>query len=485
MMEPMPAAPVRGTQSRHLTVAAIAAGVVAAVLLLVVAEGDGDGDPGGSSDWILGLLLIAAPLLFAGITHSLVGSRLLRPLGSVAVLLCALAAAVHVGVAVDGAGQAGWLYAGPAILTPLLLLGAVVKGSVGRVTDLEFGPMPTSHPVPDDVGGPPLDVLGPLRSARSHAVKSVVAWIIAGVVMVVVAVPALRLLGWPEVAAELHGSVVATTEVDDGTAVEFRARDGDRTVRWGYVVEDSNWEVGEPVDAVLDEDGNVHHESNFGLAGPALFMPVFLFGLFALAAVRRLWGLILACWDVERGSDQPRLGYAAVIDDPAPKTWRPLLAVWWDDPCTHTRLDKPDAVYRGDDETSAHLECPASDVTVHRAWIDTGLSPASKPRWLGAEEGVAVPHRRMILGRWYVHRVTRRSDVRPPEPLRHGPPNPGQTFVSETSFDRHRLGGMVAWRLLGAGVALGLSFLLLADNPGRPAQIDEELSWIPAASAAS
>lgn len=462
--------------ARQLTAAAVFMGLTGAALLLVVPQRDGEvASPSGDGDWMPGLLLMLAPLLCAGITRSVASSHLLRPVGSIAVVLSALAAAVHVGVGIDGVGAIGWAYAVPAIVTPLLLFAAVRKGPVPPDEDEDdLFLLSAVDADADDVGGPPLDVLGPLRSARAHAAKSVLAWATAGTLLAVTAVPVLRALGWPEVATELHGTVVDTSEVEDGTAVDFRASDGGRTVRWQNVFEDSEWEVGDPIDAVLDEDGNVHGESQFGLAGPALLMPMLLFGVFALGAVRRLWGLVVACWDVQRGSDQPRLGYAAIIDDPAPKTWRPLLAVWWEDPTRHRRLPKPDAVYRGDDETSADLESTASAVDIRRAWVDTGSWAGAKPRWIGIEGGVAVPHRRMILGRGYVHRVTRRSRNLPPEPLRHGPPDPSQTVISQTSYDTHRLGGMIAWRVAGAAVALGLSFLLLLDSGGEPAQIDEE-----------
>lgn len=472
------AAPQRGIAARRLTALAMASGLAAAVAIVVVASGDGGGDGDGGATWVLGLVFILAPLLFAGATHSLVGSHLLRPLGGIAVALCALTAAVHVGVAVDAAGVGGVAYAAPAIVTPLLLLAAVVKGPVTPWHGARaFEPAGALIPQASDtetIDGPPLDVSGAVRHARAHAAKSVVAWLVVCLVVAVAAIPVQRLLGWPEVVARLQGSVVSVTESGDTTAVAFEARLAGQTVTWQHVVDDSEWEVGERVDAVLDEDGNVHLDEHFGLAGLPLFMPAWLVGVFTLFAVRRLWGLAVAAWDLDRGQDRPRLGFVAVIDDPAPRTWRPLVAVWWEDPTTRERLAKPDAVYRADDETSEHLKSPATSVVVRRAWIDTGLLPRSKPRWIGVEDGVAVPHRRSVFGRWYIHVVTRRSRRDRVVGLHHGPPSGGMPSLSNgDAYEAHRFGGMVAWRLLGAVVGIGLSFLVLAEHPGHPATVEQ------------
>lgn len=48
-------------------------------------------------------------------------------------------------------------------------------------------------------GAQPLDVFTPLRSAREHATKSLVAWIVAGVGITLVAAYYGQLLGWPTI----------------------------------------------------------------------------------------------------------------------------------------------------------------------------------------------------------------------------------------------------------------------------------------------
>ncbi|MBW3613942.1 MAG: hypothetical protein KY439_01350 [Actinobacteria bacterium] len=120
--------------------------------------------------------------------------------------------------------------------------------------------------------------------------------------------------------------------VGDRSAVTFEAQDHDRTVKSTYVVEEANWELGDHNVAFMDEDGRVHEDQQFGLAGVPLLMPVVFVLGFATFAARRLWGLVIASWDVSNHNQRPRLGYAALIDDPAPRTVRPLLAVWERDP---------------------------------------------------------------------------------------------------------------------------------------------------------
>lgn len=469
--------------TRRVTFLAILTGVAAVVLVVAAAQGGGDsGDPDGN-EWILGLLLIVMPLVCAAVVRSVASSTLLRPVGVVATLLCAAASALHVALAVDGQGRAGWLYGVPALATTALLITALVRGpdrrdtpAMGMVWD-GVSVTPTS-PQPQDyeeISGPPLDVVTPLRQARNHASKSVLAWLVVIAALTALGVPVLTLFGWPTVVARLDGQVVDMRPSDDGVAVMFTAQDARRTVRWTLFAQDPGWEVGERTVAYLDEDDRVHLDQQFGLAGIPLLMPGLLVGVFSLFAVRRLWGIAVAWWDVRNDQDRPRLGYAAVIDDPAPKTWRPLLAVWELDPTTQQRLAKPDAVYRADDETGADLQCPPASVVVRRAWIDTGIWSRSKPRWVGFEDGVAVPHRRSLFGRWYVHVVTRRASVARVVALHHGPPAPGLTATAIPPWaPRHRLGGMIAWRMLAA--VLGIVLAFTADQPGQPAEIGHELS---------
>ena len=458
---------------------AIVTGLAAVVLVFVVAQSDGDGEDGGSG-WILGLLIVLAPLLCALATNSITRSRLLRPVGSVAVAISGAAAAVHVGIIAEGSAATEWLTAVPAVATPLLLLAAVVRGpdARGPVSDgaqadpagpFHFDDLQDSAPQPSP-GGPPLDVLNPLRAARSHAVKEIAAWVLAAAVLATLGVPIFRLLGWPVVVARLDAEVVAMAPADGGTAVTFEATAGNRQVRWSTVWEDTSHEVGDRRRAVLDDENRIHWSEHAGLAGMPLLFPAILVGMFGAYALRRWWGLVVALVDLRQGSDQPRLAYVAVIDDPAPKTMRPLVPVWEHDPTTGGRLAKPDVVYRADGETSTHLESSASAVEVRRAWIDTGWRPGAKPRWIGVGEGVVVPHRRSFLGRWYVSRVTRSSSVRPPTPLERAAPDYQMQAAQPTPVaNPHRLAGMVLWRL--ALVAVGIGLAILLDEGGDPAQV--------------
>lgn len=459
--------------ARRAATLAIVTGLVAAVLVVVAASGDGGDDAGGDADWVWGLVLILAPLACAGATRSVAASALLRPVGGVATAVCALASLVHLAFVVDERGASGWLYGLPAIATPVLLLAAVITGPVGVTGERRpdragavdpMPPTPATSPAAQTVHGPPLDVVTPLREARSHAVAAVAAWAVVLAVAAVTAVPALRLTGWPRIVDTVEAEVVSAEEIGDRTLVSFEGRRGDgERVRWSRSIDDSQWAVGDRREVFVDDEGRFHFDQQFGLAGIPLVMPVGLVGGFALLALRRLWGLAVATWDVSNGGDAPRLGYAAVIDDPAPRTYRCLLAVWEDDPTRSSRLPKPDAVYRGDPETSEDLESPAHDVAVRRAWIDTGPWRGAKPRWIGFEDGVGVPHRRSFCGRWYVHVSTKRSEVGDVVELHHGPPEWRPSADTSGRRPRHSLPAMVAWRVPLALLGIALAHVL---DPG-------------------
>lgn len=465
------------TATRRLTFLALLSAAAAVVLVVVAAQGGGDGES-DDYEWILGLGVILAPLVCAAATRSVAASTLLRPVGGVATPLCALASAVHVALAVEGQGMLGWAYGAPAIATPLLLLAAVVRGPDRRPDGRSdpFGPaFSVAEPGwSENLDRPPLDVVTPLRDARNHAMKSALAWLAVLGILAVVGVPLFRLLGWPQVVARLEGQVIDVRPVDGNIAVTFRAQDRDRTVRWTHVSEESNLAVGDRRVVFLGENERMYFNQQFGLTGIPMFMPAFAVATFGVFAVRRVWGLAIAWWDVHNTQDAPRLGYAAVIDDPSPRAWRPLLAVWDDDPTTQPRLAKPDAVYRADDETGEDLQSPASDVVVRRAWIDTGVWHRSKPRWVGFDDGVAVPHRRSLLGRWYIRVVTRRAQVVRVAELNHGPPAPHMQSPQPGRPDRHRMAGMIAWRLLA--IVFGVAAAYLYVNDGDPARIEPHLA---------
>lgn len=485
--------PFQRSPARRLTATAIATSMVA-VVTLVVAAGGGEGDGGSDSAWVAGLLLLFGPTLLAIVTRSVATSTLLRPIGTVLTFACALLATVHVAIAVDGYGAAGVLVAAPAIATPLLLLAAVVAGPARRPTGdsplRDDGLAPSAAavssevPASDAMSGPPLDVGTPLREAQRQALRALFASVLAITVVAVIAVPLLRLAGWPDVVAQLEGSIVSVTPVEAGSEVTFRARGEGLVVTWTRVYRSSGWEAGDTLDAVLDENGEVHLDQQLGLAGLPLLYPAIIAAMLLGYALRRTWALTIGLWDFRHGADAPRLGFAALIDDPAPRTWRPLLAVWDRDPTVGGAIARPDVVYRADDETGQDLLSDRVRVRVHQAWIDTGPVPGMKPRWVGVEDGIAVPHRRSLFGSWYVGRVLRKAAPTSAAPLRSGPPNRHVAVpAAEVAPLRAGLGAQTAWRIVGLIVALGLALLL--DRDGTPADVQVRPGLAAAAQVAS
>jgi hypothetical protein len=264
--------------------------------------------------------------------------------------------------------------------------------------------------------------------------------------------------------ATVRGEVINSERLDDRIVVSFAARSGERVIGWARSLEESEWEVGQPSGGVLDDEGAVRSGVQFGLAGQPLFLGALILLFFVGFAVRRVWGLALAWWDFRHGADRPRLGYVALISDPAPRMVRPLLAVWWQDPTNERRLPEPDAVYRADDETDEHLICSPFHVEVLTAWIDTGPLPRSKPRWVGTEHGIAVPHRRAVLGRLYVRMITRRGKAHGPAPLHHRPPEPSSPAVPAHPPQSPRFARMLAWRVAAAAALVALGTYLDHDR---------------------
>ena len=160
--------------------------------------------------------------------------------------------------------------------------------------------------------------------------------------------------------------------------------------------------------------------------------------LAGLWSVRQTAGLMLARHDFNRASTPPRRAYVVLLHDPNPRAVRPLLAIWPDRPPSGERLPKPESVWRCDDEL-LELESMPRGVEVHEAWVDTGPRSWSKPRWVRADAGIAVPHRRSMFGRWYFGRVTRARPARRPGaahargPARRRPRRHGATSRSSSA----------------------------------------------------
>ena len=197
-------------------------------------------------------------------------------------------------------------------------------------------------------------------------------------------------------------------------------------------------------------------------APAAAIVGVVLMGGAALLWVaRRLLGAWLAKRDFDRARTEPRRAYVVLLHDPTPKAMRPLLGVWSEEPVAGPgRLPKPERVYRCDDEVTA-LECYQGSVIVHEAWVDTGTREGSKPRWVAADSGIALPHRRAFLGRWFMSNLIGGDRPEPATRLTMPAPRPGAETITELSPDVGSFPVKVAWRL--AGLAATAAALRPAD----------------------
>lgn len=183
----------------------------------------------------------------------------------------------------------------------------------------------------------------------------------------------------------------------------------------------------------------------------AVTVVVAAFGVALLIwSLRLTWGVQLALRDFRKASTPPRRAYVVLLHDVNPRAIRPLLAIWSTGPAAGERLPKPDRVYRCDDELE-DLKSHAGDVVVHEAWIDTGSRPSSKPRWVASDAGIAVPHRKAVLGRWYFSMLTRHDRPAPPKPVIIGAPTP----AAVTAVEREPLDGGILGELASRCVVLG------------------------------
>jgi hypothetical protein len=187
-------------------------------------------------------------------------------------------------------------------------------------------------------------------------------------------------------------------------------------------------------------------------------------GGFALCAVlwvgRRLTGAWLAERDFQRADTPPRRAFVVLLNDPAPKMVRPLLAVWAERPVSRDgAFPKADQVYRADEEVDDLLSHQGS-VELHEAWVDTGPRSWSKPRWVAANGGIALPHRRAFLGRLYVSMLLRSERPDRPERLDIREPHPSRE-VDQSTPRLPGLGRAIAWRL--GLLAVGGAFFAFLD----------------------
>lgn len=183
-------------------------------------------------------------------------------------------------------------------------------------------------------------------------------------------------------------------------------------------------------------------------------------GAALLWVLRQLWAVRLALADFARAATPPVRAYVVLLHDPAPRVIRPLLGIWSGPPVpSGGRLPRPERVYRCDDEHD-RLECLRSAVVVHEAWLDTGSRPRSKPRWVSADAGIVLPHRRAVLGRWYLGSLLGAARPDPPVPLTRPAPRPEAVDVSGAGPGWGALVPAVMVRLAGLA-AVGLLFAWL------------------------
>lgn len=278
-------------------------------------------------------------------------------------------------------------------------------------------------------------------------------------------------IGWPRATYPIDALVVSSRPVGERVHVAFAGRAEGRLHAWARDLDDSEWRVGSVRRHHVGDDGRIYLDSPFDFAGTRLIFYWFMLGVFIVFAVRRAVGLWIARQDLRRSSHPPRFGFVALIHDPTPRMWRPLLAVWRVDPTDTDRRPKPDGVYRADDETDEHLQS-WQEVTVREAWIDGGRFSFSKPRWVGVEEGIVIPHRRSLFGRRYFHLITRRWKRGGPVPLDHGPPHPASTTAFQPPTAVHRFAAMLVWRAIFALVLLGMVTLISLDEGEEMRTID-------------
>ncbi|MET0997435.1 MAG: hypothetical protein ABWX73_01860, partial [Marmoricola sp.] len=204
-----------------------------------------------------------------------------------------------------------------------------------------------------------------------------------------------------------------------------------------------------------------------GATGPVLVV-VILLGIAALAWVsRRLLGVWSGLRAFESAATEPRPGFVVLVRDPKSRAARPLLGVWSKEPRpVDGRLPLAEAVYRCDARQHA-LASTQGAVVVHEAWVEAGPASRSRPRWVVADAGVALPQRQAVLGRQYLasiigtERPARARPLTMPVPRLTTETATGVArVVTETTPGTGPWLRLFAWRLAGLVlVGLVLSWL--------------------------
>ncbi len=195
---------------------------------------------------------------------------------------------------------------------------------------------------------------------------------------------------------------------------------------------------------------------------------VVLLGTAALAWVsRRLFGVWAAQRAFESAATEPRHAFVVLLSDPKSRAARPLLGVWSKEPVPRDgRLPLAEMVYRCDTRQNA-LASTQGAAVVHEAWVETGPGPRSRPRWVVADAGVALPQRHAVLGRRYLasligaERPARARPLTIPVPRQATERATGTARVVTEAPGNGPWLRLFAWRLAGLVLA-GLVFAWLS-----------------------
>lgn len=170
---------------------------------------------------------------------------------------------------------------------------------------------------------------------------------------------------------------------------------------------------------------------------------------------RRAGAAWLAVRDFDKAVAPPRRAFVVLLHDPNPRATGPLLAVWDAEPeSVDGQLPRPEAVYRCDDRHDALLSAQGG-IVVHEAWVDSGTRSRPLPRWVVADDGVALPRRRAVRGRGYVVSAigaeqparARLLTLRPPHPTTEEEDAADGQVITETTPAVGRWAVLFAWRL--------------------------------------
>jgi len=225
-------------------------------------------------------------------------------------------------------------------------------------------------------------------------------------------------------AAEAEAEKERTAE-RQSAAPETRVRDSRPAVDVGGVLDDAWREVGQRWLAWLAAGTAVTAAVVLLTdSGAARFLVPFTAGGLLLWVTRSAWSLGLARRDFRLGRTPPERAWVVLLHDPTPRMIRPLLGVWNEEPVVRGSVfPKTDLVFRCDDDLDDLLSHQGSTV-VHEAWVDTSGRGMRGARWVAADGGVALPHRRAFLGRWFFSSLTRAERPGPAHPLSTARPDP-------------------------------------------------------------